>query len=129
MPALPDALAREVAKTRSRPKSATHPVARDYFQQGIASLQHGRPAEAESFFREALRHNPDDPDTLNNLGNAIWHQGRSSEATAYFLRGYQFNQNDYGLLNNLGIVLWEQNRPRTGDRLLSPRSEAQARLV
>ena len=111
MPALPDALAREVAKIRSRPKSATPPVARDYFLKGIASLQQGRAAEAESSFREALRHNPDDADTLNNLGNAIWHQGRSSEATAYFLRAYQLNQNDYGILNNLGIILWEQNRP------------------
>jgi tetratricopeptide (TPR) repeat protein len=111
MPVLPDALARDVAMSRSRPRSAINSAARDYFLQGTKFLQEGRKAEAENCFRESLRHNPEDPDTLNNMGNTIWMQGRSAEAMAYFLRAYQFKQNDYGILNNLGIVLWEQNKP------------------
>ena len=111
MPALPEALARDVALARSRPRNATHPVAKAYYLEGTKLLDDGRRAEAESRLREALSFDPDDPDVLNNLGTAIWQQGRSPEAVAYFLRAYQFNQNDFGILNNLGITLWEQNRP------------------
>ena len=111
MPALLEALARDVALARSRPRNATNPVARAYFLEGTQFLDQGRLAEAEARLREALSFDPDDPDVLNNLGSAIWQQGRSPEAMAYFLRAYQFNQNDFGILNNLGIVLWEQNRP------------------
>ena len=111
MPVLPEALAMDVALARSRPRNATHSVARDYFKRGTTLLDEGRPAEAETCFREALSLNPEDADVLNNLGNAVWQQGRSSEAMAYFMRAYQFKQNDFGILNNLGIVLWEQNRP------------------
>ena len=77
MPVLPDALARDVAISRSRPRNATQNAARDYFLQGTKFLQEGRKAEAEACFRESLRHCPDDADTLNNLGNAVWQQGRS----------------------------------------------------
>ena len=111
MPALPEALARDVAMARSRPRNATHSVAKDYFKKGTSFLEEGRNAEAENCLREALNFDSEDPDVLNNLGNAVWLQGRSSEAMAYFLRAYQHKQNDFGILNNLGIILWEQNRP------------------
>ncbi len=111
MPTLPEALARDVAVARTRPRNATNSVARAYFLEGTKLLDEGRRAEAETCFREALGFDPEDPDVLNNLGTAVWQQGRSPEAMAYFLRAYQFNRNDFGILNNLGIVLWEQNRP------------------
>ena len=111
MPALPEALARDVALARSRPRNATNPVARAYYLEGTKLLDEGRRAEAEARLREALTFDSENPDVLNNLGTAIWQQGRSPEAIAYFLRAYQFNQNDFGILNNLGIILWEQNRP------------------
>lgn len=108
---MPDALAKDIARVRSGSRSDAKSPARDFLMQGIKLLQNGRRAEAEACFRESLRHNPEDADVLNNLGNAVWQQGRSSEAMAYILRAYQYNQNDYGILNNLGIILWEQNRP------------------
>jgi tetratricopeptide (TPR) repeat protein len=111
MPVLPDTLAREVARIRSAPRRATSPEARQYLVEGAKLLHAGRRTEAEARFREALRLDPEDVDSLNNLGNCVWQQGRSSEAMAYFLRAYQYNQNDFGVLNNLGIVLWELNRP------------------
>src|SRR5271166_5924790 len=100
MPALPDALARDVALARTRPRNATNSVARDYFRKGTKLLDEGRRPEAETCFREALGFDPDDADILNNLGTAIWQQGRSAEAMAYFLRAYQFKPNDFGILNN-----------------------------
>jgi tetratricopeptide (TPR) repeat protein len=111
MPALPEALIRDVAQARTRTQAATISPARAYFLKGTDLLRGGRHAEAESCFREALRFNNEDADVLNNLGNVVWHQGRSPEALAYFLRAYQFKPNDFGILNNLGIILWEQNRP------------------
>ncbi len=74
-------------------------------------LRRRRHADAEACLRESLRLKPDDADTLNNLGTAIWEQGRSAEAMAYYLRAYQFKPKDFSILNNLGIVLWDQNKP------------------
>jgi tetratricopeptide (TPR) repeat protein len=111
MPALPEALARDVALARARPRNSTNSAARDYFRKGTKLLDERRSADAETCFREALGFDADDADILNNLGTAIWQQGRSAEAMAYFLRAYQFKPNDFGILNNLGIILWEQNRP------------------
>jgi Tfp pilus assembly protein PilF len=111
VPAISEALILDIAKARHRRPSVTNSPARSYYLQGIDLLKQGRHADGESCFRRALEFNCDDPDVLNNLGNAIWHQGRSPEAMAYFLRAYQFKPDDFGILNNLGIVLWEQNKP------------------
>ncbi len=94
-----------------RPPTSAQAASRSYFVHGTQLLGQKRNSEAERYFREAVRLNPDDADVLNNLGTAVWEQGRASEAMAYYLRARQLKPNDYGILNNLGIVLWEQGRP------------------
>jgi len=111
MAAFPQVWTRDTTHDGARPPIAIHSAARNCFFQGTSLLRQRRFAEAESFLREGLCLQPDDPDVLNNLGTAVWEQGRVPEAMAYYLRAHQFKPRDFGILNNLGIALWDQGRP------------------
>ena len=71
-------------------------------------LGRGLYAEAEHYYREALKSCPDHSAALNNLGTAIWRQGRTQEAEEYHRRALELNPADFAIFNNLGNVLWEQ---------------------
>jgi Tfp pilus assembly protein PilF len=111
MARFPNLLPARKAEPVVRPANPRRSEVQKLFHQGSELLRRGRHAEAEAALRDALRHNPDDGDVLNNLGTAIWEQGRGSEAMAYYLRAYQFKPKDFSVLNNLGIALWDQNKP------------------
>jgi tetratricopeptide (TPR) repeat protein len=85
-------------------------IATVYFKQATTLLDHGQYAEAEAYYREALRIWPDHSASLNNLGTAVLRQGRIDEAEACHRRALELNPVDYAILNNLGNVLWEQGR-------------------
>jgi tetratricopeptide (TPR) repeat protein len=67
-------------------------------------------AESEAALQEALRQRPDDAETLNRVGLAIWEQGRVMEAHELFVRANRIQPDDAEILNNLGVTLWEQGR-------------------
>lgn len=86
----------------------TRSPAKAYFDEGTSCLRQGRYEEGQFYLREALRIEPDDPDTLNNLGTAVWLLGRAEEAEGYYRRAYKLNPNDYSIANNMGNALWQQ---------------------
>jgi len=63
-----------------RPRVVTKSPAKAFFDVGTSLLRQGRAEDAQFYLREALRLQPDDPDTLNNLGTAVWLAGRAEEA-------------------------------------------------
>ncbi len=75
----------------------------------VLSLQ-GYFAESESYSRDALRLRPDDVDTLNELGVALWRQGRPAEAEAIYHQACRIEPNDFRVLTNLGLALHSQGR-------------------
>ena len=81
-----------------------------YRDHAIWLNMEGRFAEAETYSREALHLGPDDVDTLNELGVAVWRQGRPAEAEAIYLRASQLEPNDFRILTNLGLALFSLGR-------------------
>jgi len=92
-----------------RPRVASNSPAKAYFDEGTSCLRQGRYEEAEFYLRESQRMQPDDPDTLNNLGTAAWLMGRADEAERYYRRAFQLKPDDYSIVNNMGNALWQQN--------------------
>jgi tetratricopeptide (TPR) repeat protein len=84
--------------------------AKAYFDEGTSCLRQGRYDEAQFYLRESLRMQPDDPDTLNNLGTVVWLLGRADEAEGYYRCAFKIKPHDYSIVNNLGNALWEQCR-------------------
>ena len=52
----------------------------------LLAAESGRTGEALRLWARALAANPRDPDTLYNLGTALWHEGRRDEARPYLER-------------------------------------------
>ena len=82
-------------------------LANTYRDQGHRSLQQGQWAEARSFYEQALVHNPNCLETLNNLGSVLHQQGYLREAVACFRRAVQCEPNSSRFHGNLGILLQE----------------------
>jgi Flp pilus assembly protein TadD len=102
--------ARQDDATGTGSQTANSFIATVYFKQATALLDQGQYAEAEHYYREALRIWPDHSASLNNLGTAVWRQGRIQEAEGYHRRALDLNPGDHAVLNNLGNVLWEQGQ-------------------
>jgi hypothetical protein len=60
----------------------------------------------------ALQLNPNNPHSLNNLGNLLDRQGRLQEAEACQRRALQLAPNNSDILCNLGSTLYDQGRTR-----------------
>lgn len=73
--------------------------------RAMALMKLGRLAEARAGLKELLAENPEDPDSLANLGWAALHQSQATEALEYFKTALQLEpENDYarqGLLEGL----------------------------
>lgn len=101
---------REDGPTVTGSQAANSFIATVYFKQATGLLDRGQYAEAEGYFREALRIWPEHAASLNNLGTAVWRQGRTHEAEGYHRRALDLNPGDFAILNNLGNMLWEQGQ-------------------
>lgn len=67
--------------------------------------------EAIACFEHALRHRPDYPEALGNLGLALSQAGRPAEAVPRLERSLQLKPGPYQMHNNLGIALATSGRP------------------
>jgi predicted O-linked N-acetylglucosamine transferase (SPINDLY family) len=74
-------------------------------------LQLNRRPEALTVCREAIRRKPDDPELLNNLGNACSAGGQLDEAVAAYRRALAVKPGWSVPQYNLGLALRNQGRP------------------
>ncbi len=74
---------------------------------GNQAHHHGRFAQAEACFEEAVQHQPGNAAYWYNLGNAQRELGKPQAALASFKKSLALNPNDADAHNNLGNVLRE----------------------
>ena len=110
MAGIPGAVLAKDAATERYTQSIDTGLATNYRQQAILLSRQGRYAESEAYSREALRLQPDDVDTLNELGAALWWQKRGAEAEATYRQADQLQPDDFRILTNLGLALYQQGR-------------------
>ena len=77
---------------------------------GLALYEKGRPDEAMSHYREALRIDPGFFDARNNLGNALAKAGRKAEAIEQYREALRILPDSPKVLANLGLALMESDR-------------------
>ncbi len=85
-------------------------LANSYRDQGHIALQQGNLADAKVSYQQALEHNPDCLETLNNLGSVLHQQGHLAEATACFRRVVQVQPDSSRFHGNLGVLLQETGK-------------------
>jgi predicted O-linked N-acetylglucosamine transferase (SPINDLY family) len=78
--------------------------------KGTERLNSGQFQEAEQFFRQALKAQPDNPSALKHLGRALAANGKFADAVEALRKSYQLNANDVETLTNLAAGLAAQNR-------------------
>jgi len=103
-------LAEYDAPTQNGIECVNTDLAMSYRSQAIRLSLQGKSAESETYWREALRLQPDDIDVLNELGLAVWRQGRAAEAEPIYRRARQIKPDDFRILTNLGLALYDQAR-------------------
>lgn len=79
-------------------------------QRGIALLKAGQIAQAEGYFRDALREQPDAPELHATLGTILAAQGRAAEALPSFHTALTFRPDSADAHGNLGNALRELGR-------------------
>lgn len=90
---------------------AVFAAARDHFLAGLAHLQAGRPAEAESALRASLALLPGRPSTLMNLAVALLRQGRATDALPLLDQVLAAEPGDADALGHRGMALLALRRP------------------
>ena len=96
-----------VVTTTSKKKGTDKPsaeTAQSYYQLGIIAFQEGDLPEAERFFRETLKHTPNDIDALLNLATVYIRQKRMESANQTLKMVRQLDPDNVKSLNNLGYV-------------------------
>jgi tetratricopeptide (TPR) repeat protein len=73
-------------------------------------LHSGQFQDAEQFFRQALKAEPDNPSALKRLGQALAASGRFAEAVDVLRKAHQWDPNDLQILVDLAASLRTQNR-------------------
>ena len=78
---------------------------------GLLKQNMERYVEAEDHFFDALKLEPDNPDTLNNYGQFLCRQGNESQAVKYFLRSANNSLYDKPELpyTNAGLCVLKEN--------------------
>jgi len=110
MAGIPGAVLAKDEPTQPHDESVHSGLANSYRDHAILLSRQGLYAESEAFSREALRIRPDDVDTLNELGAALWWQRRPAEAESIYRRVDWLQPNDFRILTNLGLALYQQGR-------------------
>ena len=72
--------------------------------QALEHHRAGRLAEAEACYQQALEQNPDDPETMNLLGVALFQQGRGTEALALCNQAARLRPESANIRLNAGHV-------------------------
>ena len=84
-----------------------------YFQMGSTHERAGHFDEAETYFREALNLEPEDPETLNYLGYMWAEQGvKLEEARKLIEQAVKIQPESSAFLDSLAWVLFKLNKPR-----------------
>lgn len=110
MAGIPGAILDKDAPTQTYTQSVHSGLATVYRDRAIQLSRQGLYAESEAVAREALQLQPDDVDTLNELGTALWWQRRPVEAEVIFRQADRLQPNDSRILTNLGLALYKQGR-------------------
>jgi Flp pilus assembly protein TadD len=111
---LPESAVAATADTMNQAPQATNPepASRSTTEQmfldpdrgGTGAFARGDFSSAIALYREAIEKNPNDLDSLNNLGLALVRVGRPAEAIPYFERAIQLNQTNWGPKFNLATA-------------------------
>jgi Flp pilus assembly protein TadD len=88
----------------------SEPQPRLFLNLGFALVAQGRFDEAMAQYSEALRLDPDSPETHNNLGNALASLGRINEALAQYSEALRLKPDYLEAHVDLGITLALQGR-------------------
>lgn len=75
-----------------------------YLNQGLEHHRAGQLAEAEACYQQALEQNPEDPETQNLLGVALFQQGRGNEALAFSNSAARLRPESVSIRVNAGHV-------------------------
>jgi Flp pilus assembly protein TadD len=110
MAGIPGAVLAKDAPTQTYIESAHSGLATSFREQAILLARQGLYAESEAYARQALGLQPDDVDTLNELGAALWWQRRPVEAEAIYRQADRLQPKDVRILTNLGLALYQQGR-------------------
>jgi len=81
-----------------------------YFQLGEAYRNSGKPAEAITAYREAIRRNPQLVAAHESLGAALRHEGQLDEAVATMRRAAQLAPNKPAVWHELGLAYHAQGK-------------------
>ncbi len=92
-------------------------------RRGMRAYGHGDMADAESWFRQALREYPDDPNALNGVGYLHLQAGALDEAESALERAVEINPAAGEYRINLAMTLERAGRPSAA------REQAQAALA
>lgn len=79
-----------------------------YYNLGLDAVQRNDYEGAIKLWNESLKYNPDDPETLYNIGAALATLERYPEAEPYLRRAVELNSNDADAQQLLGKSLQEQ---------------------
>lgn len=101
----------------SMPKQISPEAARHFSAAKIAEAREDWQA-AESEYQEALKHAPDWPEAIVNLGIVFNRQGKPDEAIVAFTRASEINPQLLGAQLNLAITYFRAQRFREAERPL-----------
>jgi tetratricopeptide (TPR) repeat protein len=82
----------------------------DAYERGCDAEEQGRHRLAESYYRQALTHDPHRADVYFNLGNVLIAQCRYEEAATAFHEALRLAEPFAEVWNNLGVALAESGR-------------------
>lgn len=104
------------------PSGPPVPWSRKQMEKAFAHHQAGRLSEAEKYYRQVLRLEPDEPDANNLLGVLLFQSKRASEGLAYLDKATRLKPNEAMFFFNYGTALKASGK-------LQPAMQAFARSV
>ncbi len=100
------------------PLDVSRAMAREYEHVGLRYQMEGAYRAAEEQYQRALRLNPDDGDTHNNLGTALIELGRPTDAEVAFQEAIRCQPRNPIPMTNLARLLGEMGRDAEAEAVL-----------